>query len=205
MIETIEALTLFLYLLPGVVGLFVYETFAERRETDSSSRTAAIVTLSFLSVLVSSSLFGQPILATVAPDVKTVPKIFEAFFGVGFVIATGSAAFLGVAWAWVHNINLFYKLFRFAGITKKTGKIDPWHQVFTTYSGKWCRVIFDDETRLVGYPKYYSLHAKDAPQLFLAKAISYRKVQNQYVGKDVKGPGVLITSWDHVTAIEILD
>ena len=31
MIETIEALTLFLYLLPGVVGFFVYDTRGQSR------------------------------------------------------------------------------------------------------------------------------------------------------------------------------
>ena len=204
MIETIEALTLFLYLLPGVVGFFVYETLAEKRTTESSFSIAAIVTLTFLSVLVSSSVFGQPILPTVDPTNKTVPIIFEAFFGVGFFIATVSAAVLGGVAAWLQNKNFLLRVLKFTDITRKTGKIDAWHQVFMIERGKWCRLIFDDETRLVGWPKYYSMHAKEAPQLFLTNATWHRKDQNQYVARDVNGSGVLITSWDHVTAIEIL-
>ncbi len=205
MIETIEALTLFLYLLPGVVGLFVYDTFTEKRTTDSSFNIAAVMTLTFLSVLVSSIVFEQPVLPTVDPEKKTVPKIFEAFFGVGFLIATASAALLGGVGAWIQNKNYIYRLFKFTGITRQTGKIDPWHQLFTTERGKWCRLIFDDGTRLVGWPRYYSMHAKDAPQLFLADATWHTKTQSGYVTRDVRGPGVLIASWEKVRAIEILD
>ena len=207
MIETIEALTLLLYLLPGVVGYFLYELLVERKPTELSSKSSAIVTLTFFSVLISSAIFEQPILPSVDNSLtKSVPAVFEAFFGANFIWALAVAIVLGGAAAWIRNKNYIFKALKKLKITRQTGAIDPWHQVFQTERGKWCRITFKDGTELVGWPKFYSLHGENK-QLFLANAVWFKNVDSKDnpQEKNVEGPGVLLCSFEEISAIEFLD
>lgn len=186
------------------MGFFVYQTLAERKAAEQSSRVSAIVVITFLSVLISNGVSEW----TLLPDISggtSVRELFEAFFGYNFLVPVAVAVFLGFCGAWIHNKGLLYRAFKFTGVTRQTGKNDPWHQVFTTNEEKWCRIVFDDGTRLVGWPRYYSLDATETPQLFLADATWHRKNGGAYKASDILGPGVLITEWANVRAIEFLD
>ena len=124
MVETVEALILLLYLLPGAAGYFVFDILSERKSGDAISRIVAVVTLTLLSVFISSHIYDYPILPDISVN-KTIPKILESFFGYGFLIATAVAAILGFIGAWINNKKLIYKFFMFTGITRQTGDIDP--------------------------------------------------------------------------------
>ena len=208
MVDSIQALLIFLYLLPGVVGYYFFILISEQHPEETFHRLTLIITLSFISTLLTTSILNVPVLPEIpVADQNNVAKIINNFFGKEFLATVGIAALLGGMSAFASNRNWISRLFFKLGLSIKTGKKDVWHQIFTqNASGKWCFIVFKNKNRLVGYPKYFSLDGSEK-SLFIASGKWYLWDEKtaKYNEKEIDGPGVLLTNFDEILAIEILD
>ena len=207
---TAEALALFLYLLPGVIGFFVFEMLSDSKPSSSYSRVGATTAFAFASVLVVSAFTSQPVLPVIEDPAKTsVSEILNHFMRASLLPVFVVAIALGALSAWTGNRGLIFKVLKCFRITYQTGKVDVWHQVFITYRAKWLRVRLKSGKQLVGWPAFYSLTSEKGPMLFLAEATwSWPKNEGgtvEFESSDVDGPGVLISSLDDVESIEFLE
>lgn len=203
MIETIGALTLFLYLLPGVVGLFFYGLFSESIDPSKTTKLSSIIVITLVSVFIVSEIIGQPILPDTPKNV-TVPELVSRFFGANFWYTCLFGGILGILAALINNYHVVLRLFRWAKITSKTGKDDIWHESFKSADDRWCRIRFDDGKILVGWIKYYSMDSS-RKGLLVGNAIWYFPIRNGFVDYKVEGPSVFVTNFDKVIAIDFLD
>lgn len=207
MIESIQALTIFLYLLPGILGYFFYELLAERSPSDSWYRVAAIISITFFAVLL-GKLISKPLgidhaILPKTPENGGIPDIFASFFGTSFLIICLVAMVIGVIAARTANSNYINQVLGKVAGTSKTGKADVWHQVFTTFDNHWCRIRYKNGSLLIGYPKYYSMKNNEVA-LFVGKAAWYLPDGLGFKELEIKGEGVLITEFEDIIAIDVL-
>jgi hypothetical protein len=234
--DKIEAFIILLFLLPGFVGLIVYEIAAEvpKRETFEK----VVVALAFTAVAsvlhgivgTFTSVVGTPAgleqiaaLSAAKDDAKAAANLAAAraiIAGLGWT--TAIAVVLGLVSATLQNKGGIYKTLLLLGITKRTGAIDVWHQVFSRGARCWVRLRYRNGTMLVGWAQYFSEDSKTMalfvseatwhlPQAPVAggTAVDFTKVApgdiTSFVAVDVAGPGVLVTRFDDVVAIDQLN
>ena len=209
MVDSNEAFFLWVYLLPGFVGLLAYEALAEAKKRDTLDRVGLIVAFNIGAVVVTGLVFGGAIspLTEITQQSGNVYKVV----GLPFFAAAGVALLLGVLFAALRNLKLLYWAANKLHISYRTGGIDPWHEAFSSKSmrGKWIQLRYKDGTRLIGYPKFYA-EDSEAKALFVGKASWHTLVtqpdnSQAYVGKDVAGPGVLVSNFDDIIAIDVLE
>lgn len=231
--DKIEAFIILLFLLPGFVGLIVYEIVAEvpKRETFDKVVVALALTVvaSVLHGIVGAvwPIFGVPAgleqivsIYAAKTDTQAAQNLASgrAIIG-GLGVTTAIAIVLGFIFALTQNKGVAYWLLYEYRVTKRTGAIDVWHQVFSRGGNCWVRVRWKNGTLLVGWAKYFSEDMKTMA-LFLSDATWHlpetpmangtpadiTKIGpgdiSSYVQINVDGPGVLITKFDDVVAIE---
>ena len=100
------------------------------------------------------------------------------------------------------NTGILYIVLRLLRLTSRTGRIDPWHEVFASHRKKWVLARFKDGTILVGWPRYYSEDG-ERKELFLAEAAWSRlNDDGTYREEAVDGDGVFVCNFDEIIAIE---
>lgn len=202
-----EALALALYLLPGVVGVFVFESMRDREPGDGFSRAGAVVLLTLISLFVVQAVTAVPILPVTGDFKTTSPAtVLSDFLTFSLLPVFAVSILLSAGAAWMSNRGIGYRAVRALGITRKTGRVDVWHQVFSTHRGNWLVVRFKNGHEYVGWPEYYSMTADPEPMLFLADAVArFPRDDGDPVEQEIEGPGVLIASLGEVESIEWLE
>jgi hypothetical protein len=227
--DQIEAFIILLFLLPGFVGLIVYEIVAEVPKRETFDKVVVAIAITVVASVLHGILgacypyFGSPAgleqvaaYAAAKDDAQAAANLAAAraiIAGLGWT--TAIAAALGLVSAAFQNWGAMHGLLRLLGITRRTGAIDVWHQVFSRGEQCWVRLVYKNGTLLVGYAKYFAEDSK-AMALYLADATwhvpqmpanqtDFTKIApadiTSYVEVEVK-PGVLITRFDDVVAIE---
>ena len=203
------SLTILFFLLPGLIGLLIYQQIAES-DTQRSSFDKVVVAaaLALASAAITNWVFGflggglvqrgsdtglndQALLAMAIDDVARWPLAVN--------IATSSI--LAALAAGIHNSGKLFDAFRFVKLTRKTGRIDIWHDAFTTYRGTWVRLTFKDGIGLLGWPQFYSSKPEQR-ELFIADA-TWIHLDGTTV--DVSGPGVYVNDLTEVRSIEFYE
>jgi hypothetical protein len=234
--DKIEAFIILLFLLPGFVGLIVYEIAAEVPKRETFEKVVVAIGLTVVASVLHGILgsfypyFGSPAgleqiaayaaakdNAQAAANLATARAIIA---GLGWT--TAIAVLLGLVSATLQNKGGVYKTLLHLGITKRTGAIDVWHQVFSRGAQCWVRLRYKNGAMLIGWAKYFSEDSKSMA-LFVSDAtwhlptvpagggaqIDFTKMAPgdiaSFVAVDVKGPGVLVTRFDDIVAIDQLD
>jgi hypothetical protein len=234
--DKIEAFIILLFLLPGFVGLIVYEIAAEVPKRETFEKVVVAIGLTVVASVLHGILgsfypyFGSPAgleqiaaYAAAKDNVQAAANLATAraiIAGLGWT--TAIAVVLGLVSATLQNKGGVYKTLLHFGITKRTGAIDVWHQVFSRGARCWVRLRYKNGTMLVGWAKYFSEDSKTMA-LFVSEAtwhlpkapivsaapVDFSKVApgdiTNYTTVDVVGPGVLVTRFDDVVAIDQLD
>lgn len=210
---SIFAFALWLYLLPGLAGFFIYEYIAETTKREIFDKIVMALTLTLSSTLIANFVFG----ISFVPDIPLDPKanaavVLNSFLKSNILIVTIISCSIGGLLAYLKNAGIVYNFLRKIKVTRRTGMIDPWHQVFTTFRKEWYIVKYKDGRELVGWPKYYS-ETGERKELFLADATWHLPVRQptvadqpqdgDFIEKDVDGEGVFLVNFDNVIAIEI--
>jgi hypothetical protein len=219
------ALFLFLYLLPGFIGLLVYDFLAEGRQREVLEKLVIAITLTLVSALLVNVVFQVPLF----PEPKIVARtgffaalsvviggepgkdleaaaVLSAFIGKNLLYQSIASTLLAAAFAALNNKGLVYKAARLLRLTFKTGHTDVWADVFYGMQGKWVRVRYDDGSQLVGWPQYIS-NPGVPRELFLAEATWHYPnpdAPGTLTSVEVEGPGVYVNQFDKVVAVELL-
>lgn len=85
-------------------------------------------------------------------------------------------------------------------LTRKTGRIDVWHDVFTELRGYWIEVKLKDGTKILGWPDFYSENP-DKRELFLRNVLITNPDNSSY---DIRGDGILLTDKADIESIEFI-
>jgi hypothetical protein len=220
-------LFLFLYLLPGFIGLQVYDYLAVARKREIFEKLVIAFSLTAISAIVVNFVFGVPLVPQVAPersvsgvrallaaltgsDVEKAPAlgtVLATFIGRNLLYLSIVSSAVSALFAVLNNRGLLYGWARSLGLTYKTGTLDVWEAMFYGLRGTWLRIRFDDGVRLVGWPEFIS-DPGVARELFLAEATWYYPDPNRrgrFTRVDVDGPGVYVSRFDRIVSIEALE
>jgi len=160
---TIQAIQLLTFLIPGFISSRVLDTLVVRKK---EHKELEIITEALIFSLLIYAIFS--LLGGVQPIVFSEEG---AYFSYGYespkslVIILSTSIILPVLIAGVLNNVLHMKLAQKLKITKKTGRLSVWHDVF--YEKKSNVIInFVDGKRLFGWAEHFSDYA-DKPYLYL--------------------------------------
>lgn len=198
-----------LFLLPGLIGLLVFERIAEISRTRTAFDKIVVgAALAITSTAITNwvlSIFGAPLIQGVAaPENGAAMSLMIVDNVAGWPLAANAAAAVilaGLA-AGLHNSGWLFAVLRWARLTNNTGRIDIWHDVFSTYRGSWVRVKFKDGLELVGWPEYYSTMPGQR-ELFMADATWVEPVGGSRA--NVPGPGVYVNNVTEIESIEFFE
>ena len=199
---TVAALNVLIFLLPGFLIQRIVEGLSVTGKVSETTRIIDGLAFSLVNYLLYSLLalpLGlKPIPLTLAQDGQLQ---FTRRDVLGFVILFAIAVLIGLLYAKSLNAGWHYDFLRDKlDLTRKTGRIDLWHDMFSDFRGRWIQVHLKDGTRILGWPDYYS-EDPDKRELVLAEAVVTRPDGKIY---EVGGPGILLTERAEIERVEIL-
>jgi len=184
----VEALGIFLILLPGFTCAYVAQYLSVRRKQTDLDKVVEALLFSVLLYLATLPFYGNslPVSWHVLANDPNQYQI-QIRWSQLLVLAAGSCV-LGVLYAANINRDWLMKLFRKVGVTERTARSTIWNDVFQEIGGT-VQVGLTGEIKVIGYLRYYSDEAEDA-SMFLEDAA--------WIDKDGKtteidGPGILLT------------
>lgn len=225
----LEALIVVLFLLPGFVGVAVYDGVSAASRRVAFDKLVSALALTLVANVITAALREQGVFGTIiVPEAKVFANPLMALFGAttkptgmeaefqeaflaaiegGLLPATAIAAAFGLAAAWLHNLGLLPRL----GMLPQRLARDTWSDLLTYDDSVRARILFKDGTVLVGRP-LPSRGAHGNREVFVADAVWLRpngrfdrRGQATYRAVEVPGPGVLLTDFGSVQLVEMVD
>lgn len=184
----------------------MYDYLVEGERADNFERVIHALVLTLASSVIVHGCFGIPFLPNVILSKDTaLPTILNSVLGKNLLyISIGSIA-IALIFAVLVNHDIILGVSRFLRLTYKISTVDVWQDTFYKHRGYWLRIRFSDGRSLIGWPKYYSPTGKPR-EVFVADATWWEEDANGLlIPIDVPGPGVYISDFSTVTAIELLD
>ncbi len=203
-----------IFLVPGLIAAALFRMLAESKRLNTFDLLTFSLILTLAANIISQSVFGLSLL----PDIKTgedrVLLFSYASFTVGgLILVSACSCSLAVLLVFLTNSGSLYRYASASAISRKSGRINVWHDVFDTYRGSWFKVTFKDGSSITGWPKFYSVE-EDRFELFLADAVVLQPLTNlpnaddtnpqQWAELDVAGPGVYIGSMEEILHVTVL-
>lgn len=200
------ALFLFLYLLPGFLGAVVYDYLVERQRPTNFDRIIEALVLTLASSILAHVWFQVPLLPNANLSRDTPPtKILSVFLTSNIVYISFCAIGISVIFAIVNNQGWIYWVLNRLRLTYKHGDWDVWQDTFYKHRKYWINVRFKDGRSLIGWPQYYSATGKPR-ELFVADATWWEPDETgALTSVDVQGPGVYISDFSTISALELLE
>lgn len=200
------AVYIFLYLLPGFLGLAVYDYLVEGEKREIFDKIVFALSIALVSYLAVSVLFGMPLVPGlgVIKD-GSAATVLSLLLGRNLVLVSAASVALSIILAGHTNDGIPLGISRFLRLTYKTSSVDVWQDTFYRFRGYWVRITFADGKELIGWPQYFSAVGKPR-ELFLRDATRWSvDDQGNPTSIDVTGPGVYISDFTAVTAIALLE
>ncbi len=199
------AVAIFLFLLPGFLGLAVFDQLVEGPKREVFDRIIFALSITLLSSIAVSACFASPIIPTLPIGDKTgVFEVFGGLVGAWLARTTAASVLLSIALAVFGNYGLALRIARALRLTYRTSSVDVWQDMFYRYRAYWVRVDFKDNRILIGWPEYFSATGQPR-ELFLADATWWLPdANNQPAQMDVSGAGVYISNFDDVVGITLM-
>jgi hypothetical protein len=182
----------------------VYDFLVEGRKRENFERIIVALSLTLLVSIALKFGFGRPLLPLAVDEKTPVTAVIDAFWGRNLLDASLLSSGIAALLAGLNNNGVTFAVLQFLRITNKTSSVDVWADTFDQFRGYWIRVRFQDGRSLVGWPRYYSQFG-DPREVFLADATWWEPDRSgATISTDVTGPGVYISDFSTVTAIEVL-
>lgn len=208
---TIAALNVLIFLLPGFLILRIVEGLTVTGKASETARIVDALALSLVNYIAFTFLiYALNEFRAVPLKVKPIPLIlspdgqlqFTGSEAMGFLLLILIAVLISAGYAAGLNRGWIYSICREKlHLTRKTGRVDLWHDVCTDFRGRWIQVYLKNGTRIIGWPDYYSDNPEKR-ELFLAEAVVTKADGGAY---EVSGPGILLTEKAEIERIEVLD
>ncbi len=211
--ETVAAINVLIFLLPGFVSQKVVEWLSAHGSSGDTEKIRDALIFSLVNYVLYTILafVGHHLRFTWSPfpPLPAVPLILSnegmlAIHGqqvealttlVAISIISGAALAKALEAGWI------FTAFRKLRLTNKNSELDVWYDVFRDFRGNWVRVCFKDGTKIIGWPYYFS-DDPDKRELFLADPL-VQQATGEY--GELDGPGILIENIAEVLRIEVLN
>lgn len=210
--ETVAAINILLFLLPGFVSQKMVEWLtAHGRSGETVMIRDALIFSLFNYLFYSMLAFAGHLRFTWSPlpPLPAVPLILstegmlamhaqqvEALAALVMIsVTSGSVLAKALENGWL------FMAFRKLRLTNKNSELDVWYDVFKDFRSNWLRVCYRDGSKIIGWPYYFS----DDPnkrELFLADAL-VEQANGEY--GELDGPGILIENMAEVLRIEVIN
>ena len=200
------AVYVFLYLLPGFLGLAVYDYLVEGQPREIFDKVVFALSIALVSYLVVSVLFAMPMVPGLALGKDSnAATVLSLLLGRNLVYVSAVSVVLSIVLAFLTNYGIPLWIFQQLRLTYKTSSVDVWQDTFYRFRGYWVKITYSDGRELIGWPQYFSAVGKPR-ELFLREATWWSVDDDgQPTSIDVEGPGVYVSDFTAVTAIELLE
>lgn len=158
---SIEALTIFIFLIPGFVSSLLLNTVIVRKEKDTLSKIIEALVFSLIIYACVTAISGEsPVFLNVTEnDDKT--KTYFITFNASFLIPLiAISVLLSMILGLLSTTDVHMKILRKLRITDKTARETVWLDVFTEQK-RYVIVNLSDGRRVFGWPMYYSNEQED--------------------------------------------
>jgi hypothetical protein len=200
-----DAVALVLYLLPGFLGMAVYDYLVEGPPREIFDRVVFALSMTLVSAVCVHLILKVPMIPFIV--IKKDSNVFElvgSIVGSNMVYTTIASALISIILAALNNYGVILAAARAVRLTYKTSAVDVWQDVFYKFRGYWIRVTFVDGRELIGWPRYFSSVGQPR-ELFVADATWWLKDESGVITSiDVNGEGVYISDFTTVAAIALL-
>jgi hypothetical protein len=196
----VEALGVFLILLPGFTCAYVAQYLSVRRKQTELDKVIEALLFSVVLYVSTLPFFGNT-LPVSWRALSSDPNQYQILIRWSqlFVLALGSCV-LGILYAANINHDWIMKLFRRIRVTERTARSTIWNDVFQEIGGS-VQVGLTGEIKVIGYLRYYSDEAEDS-SMFLKHAAWIDSKGNT---TPITGPGILLTKDVGIEYILFLD
>jgi len=200
------AVYIFLYLLPGFLGLAVYDYLVEGLPREIFDKVVFALSIALVSYLTVSALFAAPLVPGLGLSKDSdAATVLSLLLGRNLIYVSAVSVILSILLAFLTNYGVMLWIFRKLRLTYKTSSVDVWQDTFYRFRGYWVRLSYSDGRELIGWPQYFSSVGKPR-ELFLSNATWWLlDHEGEPTSIDVEGPGVYISDFTEVTAIALLE
>jgi hypothetical protein len=172
MLETHEALTVLIFLLPGFLSERLADAITVRPPRSAAMEVAEALIFSLLIYLVYSIVgfvVGLPPIVSLVGSASMIAVSGQSIWGIA-VLVVGALVF-AAAQAVIVNYEWFDWFAYKSRLTKRLTTRSVWLDAFGTFRGVWIRVHLENGEKIVGWPQFYSENTSE-PELFLADSYS---------------------------------
>jgi hypothetical protein len=201
MLETHEALTVLIFLLPGFLSERLADAITVRPPRSAAIEVVEALIFSLLIYLVYSIvgfMVGLPPIVSLVGSADMIAVSGSSIWGIA-VLVVGALVF-AAAQAIIVNYEWFDWFAYRAGLTKRLTTRSVWLDTFGTFRGVWIRVHLESGEKIVGWRRFYSENTSE-PELFLADSYIERTTGAVTY---IDGPGILLTPAAKIAMIELL-
>jgi hypothetical protein len=200
------AVYIFLYLLPGFLGLAVYDYLVEGQPREIFDKLVFALSIALVSYLAVSVLFAMPLVPGIGVTKDTsAATVLSLLLGRNLIYVSAVSVVSSIVLAFLTNYGVPLWICQQLRLTYKTSSVDVWQDTFYRFRGYWVKITYSDGRELIGWPRFFSAVGKPR-ELFLSDATWWLVDDNGVpTSIDVKGPGVYISDFSAVTAIVLLE
>lgn len=202
------ALFLLLFLLPGFLGLQVYDYLAVGAKRDGLQRIVTALCLTLLSGLAVRALIGIQLITIIKVTKDTpISEVLGSFVSPNLFYLSVVSIVLAAFFAVLNNHGILYRLARFACLTRRTGRDNVWQDLFNGNRRSWLRIHLKDGSRVIGWRRLASDDAS-LRELYLAEAVWWvpnPRAPGGFAEQRSDAGGVYFGNFDEITMIEVFD
>jgi len=211
---TLAALAVLIFLLPGfVTDRIIVSLTPQRSRTDFRLVIDSLVWAFVDEVIyrvIALRLGLQQFPVGFTPE---HPEVLFEDHALSAVVLLSVSLVVGLIWSALSVWGVLFWLLRLIKITRSSGRVDVWQDVFTKHRTAWLRAYLQDGTTITGWPEYFSDDG-DKREVFLADAFIERPFDKEGEAEasdntvssitELKGPGILLTERAEIVYIEVL-
>lgn len=202
------ALFLLLFLLPGFLGLQIYDYLAVGAKRDGLQKIVTALCLTLLSSLTVRALIGIELIR-VAKITKDTPlsEVLDKYIGLNLLYLSVASIVLAAFFAVLNNHGILYRAARCVRLTRRTGRDNVWQDLFNGNRRSWLRVHLKDGSRVVGWRRLASDDAS-LRELYLADAVWWvpnPRAPGGFAEQRSDAGGVYFGNFEEITMIEVFD
>lgn len=105
---------------------------------------------------------------------------------------------------WIKNLLTGGSEGNYWKVTRRTGRVNIWTDVFYTYTNSWLRVYMQDGAVIEGWCRFFSDSAEKF-ELYLEEVQIYREQESDAESFKEYNRGMLLTNSNSITMIEFLE
>jgi len=201
---SLDAIQILIFLIPGFISEALLNQFIVTKEkSELWTVIEALIFSMLIYVVYSFAISRSPVALTVVSTPNTSTSSTITYNGIAFIWLVGFSIIIPIILSYLINNDLYMKLLRVLHISKKTARQTTWLDVFLDKQKRYIIINFTDESRLFGWPKYYSDNPEQQFIYLMQPAWIVKNEKNgEYERLELDIDGILITPAYSIESIE---